>query len=68
MNKLFTLIISYGTGEIAMITKEPDLLKAVKEFESKLSETFGGDKGNMMPHIISAKILPVMYESVYKED
>lgn len=68
MNKLFTLIISYGTGEIAMITKEPDLLKAVKEFESKLSETFGADKGNMMPHIISAKILPVMYESVYKEN
>ena len=35
MNKLFTLIISYGTGEIAMLTKEPDLLKAVKEFCSK---------------------------------
>ena len=68
MNKLFTLIVSYGTGEIAMLTKEPDLLKAVKEFECKLSETFGGDKSSMMPHIISAKILPVMYESVYKEN
>lgn len=66
MNKLFTLVVSYGTGEMAMITKEPDLLKAVKEFECKMFKNFGADKSSMMPHITSAKILPVMYESVYE--
>lgn len=68
MDKLFVLVVSYGTGEISMITKEPDLLKAIKEFENRMCKPFGADKGNMMPHLISAKILPVIHNSVYEQE
>ena len=67
MKKTFILIVSYGTGEIAMLTKEPDLLKAIEEFEDKMRKDFKQDKGSLIPYIISAKILPVVHDSVYGE-
>jgi hypothetical protein len=63
MNKKFVLIVKYGTGKVTMLTDTPDLIKAIQEFNAKMVEYFGQDKGNMMPYITKAEIVPVLYEN-----
>lgn len=60
--KKFALIIEYGTGEAVMLTDNPDLQKALNELDDRLRAIYGDNKDSMQPHIISAKILPVLYE------
>ena len=52
-----------------MITETPDLQKALDQFMAKLKENvFAGDKGAPIPEIRSARIAPILYESMYKKE
>lgn len=67
-NKLFVLIVKYGTGKVCTLVDTPDLYEALECFKQKMQSSYGLDKGNMLPNIISAEILPLLYESVYNKD
>lgn len=64
--KKFILIVTYGTGKVTMLTKTPDLVKAIEEFNEINIKTYGVDKASMLPDILKAEILPVMYVNKYK--
>ena len=51
-----------------MLTSTPDLQVALKEFIDKEKENRSWDKGIALPTIISAKILPLMYDSIYEKE
>lgn len=63
----FILIVTYGTGKVAMLVDTPDMVSAIKQFEDKMSAGLPNTKDCGMPQIISAEILPVLHESTYKE-
>lgn len=64
--KLFVLkCVLYSTkceaNKVIMLTTTPDLVQATQELQNKLISNYGTDKGNMMPHIVSAELLPITY-------
>ena len=59
--KKFTLIVSYESGRVSMLTDTPDLITALQQFNSTLKVVYGDDKGSMLPNVIKAEILPVVY-------
>lgn len=67
--KRFTLIVEYVSGTMAMLVDDPDLSKALKLFEEarlkQFSESNRQFKDFELPQIISARIVPLMYESIY---
>lgn len=65
--KNFILKVEYGTGSANMLVDTCDLIEAIKLFKAEVSKNFpDGDKSYGMPQIISARIEPIMYESIYK--
>ena len=68
MLKQFILLVEYETGSTTMLTNKVDLVDAVNEFKPDLYKMYGDDKSNMIPHIISAKLLPIMYKSIYDNE
>lgn len=50
-----------------MITQKPDLIQALKEFDDLQKLNRNWDKSIVYPEIKSAKIVPIMYESIYEE-
>ena len=67
MQRKFVLIVQYESGEVSMITSHPDLVLALQEFKEELVKNSWQDKSCALPIIKSAKIVPVLYESIYKE-
>ena len=59
--KKFTLIVSYESGRVSMLTDTPDLTTALQQFNNKLRVVYGDDKGSMLPNVIKAEILPLVY-------
>lgn len=68
MLKQFILLVEYETGSTTMLTNKADLVDAVNEFKQELHKIYGDDKSNMIPHITSAKLLPIMYKSIYDNE
>lgn len=66
--KKFVLIAQYLSGEIATLVDTPDLQEALTIFYNTLKkEEFNFDKSHPIPEIKSARIVPVLYESIYKK-
>lgn len=65
MDKKFVLIATYTSGnKVTMLTNTPDLQQALKEFNNKLLELYSKDKGNMIPYVVKAEIVPILYENL----
>lgn len=62
--KKFTLIVSYESGRVSMLTDTPDLVTALQQFNNKLRVVYGDDKGSMLPNVIKAEILPLVYTEI----
>ena len=58
--KKFILIVTYGTGKVTMLTKTPDLVKAIEEFNEINIKAYGVEKVSILPEILKAEILRVM--------
>jgi hypothetical protein len=61
MQKKFVLRVKYGTGEAYMETYNPDLVKAIQEFQDKYKRALPDTKMYGLPPIISASIHPLMW-------
>lgn len=65
--KKFVLIVEYGTGRAAMLVDTPDINVALKRFADERMKGMPQTKDFGLPLIKSAEILPVLYDSVYKD-
>lgn len=63
----FALVIKYGTGKAVMLTDTPDIKKAIENFETEYKRGMPDTKDYGMPTITKAELLPVMYDSIYKD-
>lgn len=64
----FILIVKYGTGKAAMLVNTPDLSIAIDRFRAEYIKGLPNTKDCGMPQIISAEILPLLYESTYESE
>lgn len=67
MERKFVLLVEYGTGKAAMVTRTPELINAIMEFRHRYLKRFPETKEYGMPEIIKAELIPVMYDCVYEE-
>ena len=66
--KKYVLIIQYLSGEIAVLTNHNDLNTALNKFIETKYKQLMRDKSAPLPEIISAKVVPLMYDSIYEEN
>lgn len=59
--KKFVLRVEYGTGGVNMLTRHPDLVKALQEFLDEYKKAIPDSKIDGMPTITKAELLPLMY-------
>lgn len=57
----FVLEVKYGTGKAYWPTNEPDIMKAIQEFQMEYSREIPDTKMYGLPEILSASIHPLMY-------
>ena len=57
----FVLSIKYGTGKAYWPTNEPDLIRAIQEFQKEYSKGIPDTKMYGIPEILSAELYPLMY-------
>ena len=60
MNYKFVLKVKYGTGKACMLTNQPDLVEAIKEFKEEFGKSIPDTKMYGLPDIISAELFPLM--------
>ena len=66
--KKFVLLVKYGYGEGVMVTDTPDLINAIMEFKHHYMKGMPETKEFGMPEMTSARLVPVMYDSVYEKE
>ena len=66
MKKKFVVAADYGIGEMAMLTDTPELSKALVEFYELRKSLIPDTKDYGVPPVVSAKIIPCLYESIYE--
>ena len=59
--KSFVLIVKVNGVDTAMVTKTPDISKALKKFKTRLIKD-NSDKGGYFPEIQSVKLVPVIFK------
>lgn len=63
----YILKVKYGTGKAAMVVDTPDLIEAVTKFKQELGKSIPDTKDFGLPDITKAEIMPILYESKFKE-